>query len=332
METDVLSAIEPSTITLSQVSQTEDGREAEFRITELPRGFGHTIANGLRRTLLESISGAAPTNVRFDGAYSNFGTLDGVPEDLMEIRANLKGARFSVTPAAGDVVDIDYSPHRPGKVTAGDLPLPDGVVSSNPEHLLFTIDTSSSRPVHMGLRIRRGTGYVEAEKFKSNDLEDLTLDAQFSPVVACDARAEDERPGITKGETVIIRVRTDGTRTPEECVREAAALNQAQWARLAGDLSSVAALLPSPKTEAVAVKSARTQMPQTISELELPQRLENTLLRHGIGTVQELLEKKPDELLVFRNFGPRSFKELIDILEEKGYGEQVGPWRAHLRT
>lgn len=316
--------------TIETVSTSEDGHEATFRISDLPRGFGHTIGNGLRRTLQEGISGVAVTNVRFEGAHSSFGNLPGVPEDILEIKANLKSARFRMAAGIDDVV-IDLVRDEPGAVTTGSLELPEGLEAVDPDHLLFSIDPGGRRSITMAIRIRRGIGYVDEKSFRSDDVEDLPLDANFSPVARVQYAQEDARPGVTTGETVTITVRTDGSRPPLEVLREAAALGQLQWSRISGDVSAVAALLPARPVEAAKPRTTRADSERSISELEAPQRLENTLVKAGYETLEKLRHAEPRELLRVRNFGKRSLIELRDIMVAKGFAEDVAGWEEAAR-
>lgn len=321
---------------LSVTKVSESGNEAVFRIEGLPRGFGNTVGNGLRRTLIESIAGAAVTNVKVPGIYTSYTTIDGVTEDFREVQANLKALRFRLEGERTEAV-ITAAATKPGKVTAGDLGLPEGVSVVDPSQVIFTADSTLKRPVSMTIAVRRGVGYVTAAAFDTGEVETIALDARFTPIRRASYSLVDDAGVQT--DTVQITVATDGSRTPDECLSEAAAACQSVFGAIAAQQEGVAESTTSGKTplalsdEQPGSLPAQTRAAFEPAAVDLDEligfRLSNTMRRNGIRDIPALLETDPSFLLNMRNFGAKSLKEVHSKLAEAGYGDRVTHWEKH---
>jgi DNA-directed RNA polymerase subunit alpha len=161
-------------ISAEEISDTR----SKFAIEPLEPGFGYTLGNSLRRTLLSSIPGAAITQVRIDGVLHEFSTIDGVTEDVTDIVLNLKGLVIRSENEEATTVHLRVS--GPAEVTGADIQLPAGIEILNPEHHIATLNGSAS--LSMELRVEQGRGYVQATTAPDKAIGTIPIDSLFSPV------------------------------------------------------------------------------------------------------------------------------------------------------
>jgi DNA-directed RNA polymerase subunit alpha len=284
-----------------------------FAIGPLDRGFGHTIGNSLRRTLLSSIPGAAITYVRFDDALHEFDTIAGVAEDVTDVILALKDVVLISTSDEPVVARLDV--RGPAQVTAADIHCPSDVEILNPSLLIANVNAKGRLAID--LTIERGKGYVSSER-ESNQrtIGVIPIDALFSPVRRVMFTVEPTRVEQSNDfDRVIIDIETDGSITPRDALASAGAT-------LRSLVDLVATLADEPQGLELADYSGPTMgspdLELPIEDLDLSERPRNCLKRAQINTVGELLTKTEDDLLNITNFGQKSLDEVKVKLDERG--------------
>lgn len=298
--------------TVEVLNDEEDGRQ-RFSIGPLEPGFGHTIGNSLRRTLLSSIPGAAVTQVRFDEALHEFTTLPGVKEDVTEIILNLKDVVFRSE--SEQPVTLRLDARGPANVTAADLQLTADVAVLNPALHLATLNSRGRLAIDV--TVERGRGYASAERNKrSSTIGVIPVDSIFSPVRRVAFSVEPTRvEQSTNYDQLILDVETDGSISPREALASAGQTLR-NLVSLVADLSQRAQGLE--LGEVGALTSGAPDLDLPIEELDLSERPRNCLKRAQVNTIGELVERTPDDLLAITNFGQRSLEEVIQRLDERG--------------
>ena len=316
----------------------------------LERGYGDTLGNALRRLLLSSIRGAAVTAVKIEGVLHEFSTIKGVREDVIEILMNLKhipiraktehselnADGFKIITLDSDDLPKDFftREENPGVITAKDMPW-DNDFEFFGDGILCTLEPKAH--LLMEIYVERGVGYLSAERERPAQpplpVDALLADAIFSPVKRVNYQIEPARVGQSIDyERLILEVWTNGAITPEEAVSEAARIAQDYFAQIA-DTVGTAQLIPlkpaaSEKDKPTGVTTGTTRITETgnnelfmhsIHELELSIRSENCLLRGGIQTVGDLLQRSREDLLKIRNLGKISLTEIEKKLTSMGY-------------
>jgi DNA-directed RNA polymerase subunit alpha len=294
---------------------TVSDTRAKFVIEPLEPGFGYTLGNSLRRTLLSSIPGAAISSVRIDGVLHEFSTIPKVTEDVTDIILNLKD--LVLRSDLDEPTTIYLKAKGPGEVTAGDISPPAGVEILNPELHIATLGKASS--LEMELVVERGVGYRTAEKNKKprDPIGVIPVDSIFSPVRKVTYSVENTRvEQMTDRDRLILDVETDGSITPREAVASAGSTLQ-ELVNLFGELAETPGLAVGPAQDEAAVSG---DLAITIEELNLSVRSYNCLKREGVNTVGELIQRTESELMDIRNFGQKSIDEVKGKLEELGLG------------
>ena len=298
--------------TVEAVDEEQDNRQ-RFAVGPLDPGFGHTLGNSLRRTLLSSIPGAAVTQVRFDEALHEFTTLPGVKEDVTDIILNLKDLLVRVH--ADEPVALRFDKRGPGDATAGDLQTTADVEVLNPE--LHIASLNAKGRLALDVTVERGRGYVSADKNKrSTTIGVIPVDSIFSPVRRVTYDVEPVRvEQSTDFDRLVLDIETDGSISPREALASA------------GDtlrtlVGLVADLEESPQGlelgETGTTSSGSPDLDLRIEELDLSERPRNCLKRAQINTIGELVERTLDDLLGITNFGQKSLDEVIQRLDERG--------------
>ena len=293
----------------------------KFVIGPLESGYGVTLGNALRRVLLASLSGAAISSVKVDGVHHEFTPIAGVKEDMTQLILNVKQLRFKLYEAEQSV-RLHLEARGRGNVTAGDIQLPSQVELINPDQHLFTLD-SDEASIDMDLTVSRGKGYSPAEERGKLPIDEIPVDAVFSPVKKANFRVEPARVGqVTNYDNLILEIWTDGSISPREALTESARI-------LLKLFNLVAGFAAEAEVEPVVESEIPSRVYDTpIEELELSVRAYNCLKRAGItkvGEVLEKLQKGKDEILAIRNFGQKSLDELMDKLKEKGLLDSIQP-------
>ena len=283
---------------------------SRFVIEPLEPGFGYTLGNSLRRTLLSSIPGAAVTSVRFDGVLHEFDTIEGVKEDVTEIILNIKNV--VVSSEHDEPVVMYLRKQGPGVVTAGDITPPAGVELHNPDLHLATVNGKGKLEVE--LTVERGRGYVSAAQNKAFDSEygRIPVDSIYSPVLKVTYKVEATRvEQRTDFDRLIVDVETKAAISPRDAVASAGR-TLVELFGLARELNTAAEGIeigPSPTDVELAQDLA---LP--IEDLQLTIRSYNCLKREGIHTVGELVARSEADLLDIRNFGQKSIVEVKERL------------------
>ncbi len=286
----------------------------KFTIEPLEPGFGYTLGNSLRRTLLSSIPGAAVTQVKIDGVLHEFSTIDGVAEDVTNIVLNLKELVIRSENEEPSTVHLRVT--GPATVTGGDVELPAGVEILNPDKVIATLNKNAT--LSMELRVEQGRGYEAANTAAKESIGAIPLDALYSPVKRVTYEVEPTRvEQMTDRDRLILDVETNGSISPTEALSAAGStlVELFQMFRDLGEGRGGIVLGPEPGDEEVSGVLA-----QPIEELDLTVRSYNCLKREGVTSVGELVQKTEDDLLEIRNFGQKSIDEVKAKLEEMGLG------------
>jgi DNA-directed RNA polymerase subunit alpha len=298
--------------TVEPVGEEEDNRQ-RFAVGPLEPGFGYTLGNSLRRTLLSSIPGAAVTQVRFDDALHEFTTLPGVKEDVTDVILNLKDLVMQVE--SEDPVSLRLDVRGPAVVTAGDIQQTSDVTILNPDLVLATLNAKGR--LALDITVERGRGYVSADRNKrSSTIGVIPVDSIFSPVRRVAFTVEPTRvEQSTDFDRLILDIETDRSISPREALASAGATLQSL-------VSLVAEMSDSPQgLELGDVGSATSGSPDLdlpIEDLDLSERPRNCLKRAQVNTVGELVTKTEDDLLAITNFGQKSLDEVLQKLDERG--------------
>ncbi|WP_347348283.1 DNA-directed RNA polymerase subunit alpha [Nigerium sp.] len=291
-----------------------DEFRSRFVIEPLEPGFGYTLGNSLRRTLLSSIPGASVTSIKIEGNQHEFSTLPGVVEDVTEIILNIK--QLVLSSEEDEPVVMYLRKAGAGAVTAADIAPPAGVEIHNPELHIATLNDTGK--IDMELVVERGRGYVSAQQNKSGDAEigRIPVDSIYSPVLKVTYKVEATRvEQRTDFDRLIVDVETKAAIAPRDAVASAGR-TLVELFGLARELNVDAEGIeigPSPVDEQLAADLA---LP--VEELKLTMRSYNCLKREGIHTVSELVSRSEQDLLDIRNFGSKSIEEVKLRLHEMG--------------
>ncbi len=299
--------------TIEALGDEENNRQS-FAVGPLDPGFGHTLGNSLRRTLLSSIPGAAATRVKFDAVLHEFDVIEGVKEDVLDICLNLKDLLLRVHSDEPVVLRLDK--RGEGPVLASDLSTTADVEVLNGNlHLAYL--TSAKSTLSFELTVERGKGYVPAEENKgAGAIGVIPLDAIFSPVRRVAFRVEPVRVDQSRDfDRLVLDIETDGSISPREALASAGKT-----------LGSLLDLIASFDEEAPALElgdvglaqAAANELDIRIEELGLTERSRNCLKRAGINTVAQLVNATERDLTSITNFGATSLKDVVDRLDERG--------------
>ncbi len=294
---------------------------SRFIIEPLEPGFGYTLGNSLRRTLLSSIPGAAVTSIRIDGVLHEFTTVPGVKEDVTEIILNLK--ELVVSSESDEPVTMYLRKQGPGTVSAADIAPPAGVEVHNPDLHIATINGKGRLEIE--LTVERGRGYVSAVQNKQpgQEIGRIPVDSIYSPVLKVTYRIEATRvEQRTDFDKLIVDVETKPSMAPQTAIASAGS-TLVELFGLLRELDETAEGIdigPSPTDAALAADLA---LP--IEELDLTVRSYNCLKREGIHAVGELIGRSEADLLDIRNFGAKSIDEVKVKLAAMGLSLKDSP-------
>ncbi len=282
------------------------------------RGYGHTLGNALRRVLLSSMVGYAPTEVQISGVVHEYSTIDGVREDVVDLLLNLKGVVFKMHNR--DEVFLTLVKEGAGPVTAADIDTPHDVEVVNPEHQIATL-TEGGR-IEMQIKVERGRGYVPGTVRNlgeaSKTIGRIVLDASFSPVRRVSYAVESARvEQRTDLDRLVVDVETNGVIAPEETVRQSARILVEQlsvFAALEGGVDGVgeplAGMRGGPQVDPILLRP--------VDDLELTVRSANCLKAENIFYIGDLIQRTENELLKTPNLGRKSLNEIKEVLASRG--------------
>lgn len=315
------------------------------------RGYGHTLGNALRRVLLSSMVGYAPTEVQIAGVVHEYSTVDGLREDVVDLLLNLKGVVFKLENR--NEVFLTLRKETPGPITAADIELPHDVTIINPDHVLATLTEGGK--LDMQIKVEKGLGYVPGTMRALGDTKTIgriVLDASFSPVRRVSYSVESARvEQRTDLDRLIIDIETNGAIAPDQAVREAAAILRDQLAVFGGvegdtvtgadtivfqgtntgTLGGGAGQIDYPKQPQPATGGAGSIDPillRPVDDLELTVRSANCLKAENIYYIGDLIQRTENELLKTPNLGRKSLNEIKEVLASRGLtlGMRLDDW------
>jgi DNA-directed RNA polymerase subunit alpha len=295
-----------------------EGNVQSFTISPLEPGFGHTLGNTLRRTLLSSIPGAAVSQVRFDEALHEFDVIPGVKEDVTDLILNLKDLVLRCE--SEEPVTLRLDKRGPGDVTAGDIQTTADVEILNPEMHLATVNQRGR--LAFDLTVEQGRGYLSAERNKrTSTIGVIPVDAIFSPVRRVAFSIEPTRvEQATNYDKLTLEIETDGSISPRDGLASAGETLR-NLVSLVADLSSQPKGLELGEVSPITAASPDLELP--IEELDLSERPRNCLKRARVDTIGQLVQKSEDDLLAITNFGSKSLEEVLQKLDERGLSLRV---------
>ena len=295
----------------------ESDNYGKFVISPLERGFGTTLGNAIRRTMISSLPGGAVFSIKIDGVFHEFSSIKGVREDVTMMILNIKQLILDIMD--DDVYTLKIAAKGPCTVTAGDIILPAGVEVLNKDLEIAHLEKGAS--LDMELMARNGRGYVSADENKllyqgsSQGIGTIYTDAIYTPVVKANFSVEPTRVGQSaKFDELTVEVWTDGSINPKESIALAAKILISHL-ELLSDVDQLTSELGS-LMEENSHEGLGKAINMSIDDLDLTVRSYNCLKRAGISTVQELTEKTEDEMARVRNLGKKSLKEVKEKLQE----------------
>jgi DNA-directed RNA polymerase subunit alpha len=295
-----------------------------FEISPLPRGYGHTLTNALRRILLSSIQGSAVTSVRIQGVDHEYSTIDGIKEDVVEIILNIKNIKFKSSSDDPQACTIDLKGDR--VITAADIKVPGGIEVMNPDQHIATLTTKDAA-ISMELVVEKGFGYKEASQSERSELGRIPIDADFTPISLVSVNVVSARKGNeTDLDGGVIELVTDGSISPSDALLDASKTLQ--------DFSGkVMAALGVPIKEVEESAEASQVIEEEIVEetglsdevsgwkiedLPISKRSKSGLLAGGYQSIGDLKDLTSSDLLSLPGFGNKSLNEVVELLNQYG--------------
>ena len=299
---------------------TESERSGTYEVDGLYPGYGYTLGNSLRRIILSSLPGAAITHVKIPGVSHEFSTIEGIKEDVVTVLLNVRKVRFKILTDEPQTISLDVK--GPKVVTAADLKLPGQVEILNPEQKICEITGKAT--LEMELKAERGLGYVAKESHQKErvDIGTIALDAIFSPIRRVNYEVENMRVGDrTDFNRLRIVIETDGTLAPREALERSIETMIHQLKAVVGfkeeEAPEAAASESRPRADAGAPMDAEI-LKTRITELDLPQRVEDALDEASIRTVGGLVRKREDDLLAIEGLGQKGLQDIKRALSNLG--------------
>ena len=293
--------------------QTISSFHAKVTMEPFERGYGHTLGNALRRVLLSSMPGFAPTEVKISGVLHEYSTVDGVQEDVVDIMLNLKGIVLKLHNR--EEATLTLKKQGEGVVTAGDIEISHDVEIINPSHIIAHVAPGGK--LDMQIKVEAGHGYVpattRAAAKEGRAIGSIVMDASFSPVrrvsYAVESARVEQRTDLDK---LIVDIETNGVVEPEEAIRYAARILVDQLSLFA-DLKGTPAPIEQPKAPQVDPILLRP-----VDDLELTVRSANCLKAENIYYIGDLIQRSETELLKTPNLGRKSLNEIKEVLATRG--------------
>jgi len=289
----------------------------KFVCEPLERGFGITIGNSLRRSILSSLHGAAIVSVKFDSVMHEFNSIPGVIEDVTEIILNLKDVRLKISDPDPKTIYIDVSEER--KVLAADIFSEDGKVEVlNPDQYIATVTGNGTLKMSMTVKLGKGYSLAEANKDDNASIGTIPIDAVFSPIKRVNYVVGNARVGQrTDYDKLTLEVWTDGSIMPEDAVAYAAKILKEHLTIFINfDEKSEPEL--ERKLDDEQKPKFNENLYRSVDELELSVRSANCLKNADIHKIYQLVSKTESEMLKTKNFGRKSLNEIKEVLTEMG--------------
>ncbi len=300
---------------------------AKVTLEPFERGYGHTLGNALRRVLLSSLVGYAPTEVSINGVLHEYSVVDGLQEDVIAVLLNLKGVVFKLHNR--DEVTLSLRKEGEGVVTAADIQTPHDVEIINPEHVIAHL--SQQGKLDMQIKVEKGRGYVPGNLRRYADeggktIGRIVLDASFSPVRRVSYAVENARvEQRTDLDKLVMEIETNGSVSAEEAIRTSARI-------LVEQLTVFASLEGAEKTLEAGASAAAQQFDpillRPVDDLELTVRSANCLKAENIYYIGDLIQRSETELLKTPNLGRKSLNEIKEVLAARGLtlGMKLESW------
>lgn len=299
------------------VEISDDNKYGKFVVEPLERGYGTTLGNSLRRIMLSSLPGTAVTHVKIKGVLHEFSSIPGVKEDVTEIVMNIKSLVIKNNSLTNEPKQAYIDVAGDCVVRASDIHVDGDIEIINPDLVIANLSGPDAR-LEMELTIGNGRGYVGSDKNKEADapIDVIAIDSIYTPVERVNLTVQNTRVGqVTDYDKLTLDVFTNGAIAPDEAVSLAARV-LVEHLNLFVDLSENA------KSVDVMVESVTDEkekvLEMNIDELELSVRSYNCLKRAGINTVEELINKTPEDMMKVRNLGRKSLDEVLAKLKELG--------------
>ena len=285
---------------------------SEFTVEPLEPGYGHTLGNALRRTLLTSIPGAAVTSIKINGVKHKFSTVAGVKENVVDLLLNIKGLNFRLLDGT-DKGKVFLSVKGPKKITGANFDLPENIEIINKDHYIASVNDKKAK-LEMELTVEQGLGYSSAEERRATQIGLIPTDAVFTPVKRVSYEVSATRVGRqTDLDKLILSVWTNGIVSPKDALEEASKILTSYFLQIYEPKS-----LASSESVAATPSIADNISKLTIEELDLPTRIYNSLRNGGIETLGQLLSTTKKDLISMRNMGNKSIIVIEEKLKEKG--------------
>jgi DNA-directed RNA polymerase subunit alpha len=291
-----------------------------FYAEPFEKGYGHTIGNSLRRILLSSLEGCAITAVKIDKVVHEYSSIKGIREDVISILLNLKQLRFKLQTPEPEVLRLSIKGEK--VVRAKDIEANANVEVLTPELPIATLDSNGE--LNMQMWVSRGRGYVSADRQSRENYpaDSLMLDALFSPVIKVHYDVENSRVGqVTDYDRLIVDVWTDGSVAPGDAIGYSAKILkdslsifitfEEEEVAVAEQPAAIGAPAATPDAERL-----RELLGQPVDIIELSVRASNCLKAAKIRTIGDLVSRKDDELISYKNFGKKSLDEIKERLTE----------------
>jgi DNA-directed RNA polymerase subunit alpha len=321
MQSNATTFLKPRIIDVQNISPAH----AKVVMEPFERGYGHTLGNALRRILLSSMPGYAPTEVKIAGVLHEYSAIEGVQEDVVDILLNLKGLVMKLHNR--NEVTLKLKKNAAGPVTGADIEQTHDVEILNPDHVIANLTAGGK--IEMQLKVEKGRGYVAATARRGDNdgraIGSILLDASYSPVRRVSYAVESARvEQRTDLDRLVMDIETNGAIEPEEAVRYAA--------RVLVDQLSVFADLQGTPMQAEEAKAPQIDpiLLQPVDDLELTVRSANCLKAENIYYIGDLIQRTENELLKTPNLGRKSLNEIKEVLATKGLtlGMRLENWPA----
>lgn len=309
-------------IAVKTVVETE--LKGTYDISPIPKGFGNTLANSIRRVLLSSIPGSAVTSVKIKGVEHEYSTIEGVKEDVVELLLNLKQVKFTMSSDEPQTLTLKVKGAK--EVKASDIVVSNGVLVTTPDVHIATV-TDNSAELVIELVVERGVGYRDSNSDQRSEAGRIMIDADFSPIRSVSFDVSEARKGKdTNLDAVLVDIETDGSIAPKTALIESAKIMQEF-------MGKVIVALGVSKLEVEEMVAAANAMPEVVNtekvvqdevgswrveDLPISKRSKSGLLAGGYQTVQDLSKIKKSNLLELPGFGSKSLNEVVELMSQYG--------------
>jgi DNA-directed RNA polymerase subunit alpha len=294
----------------SVVAVDQSSSHSTVVIEALESGYGHTLGNALRRVLLTSLPGAAITKLTVDGVNHQFTSYEGMTEDVMELILNLKQVRIKTD--GSEIGTLRLNVKGAKEVTAADIECEAGFEVVNKDLYIATL--AKGKNLNIEMVVESGVGYKLASETETEAVDQIAVDALFSPVIKVSYKVEATRVGRrTDFDKIVFDIETDGTINPLDAIKQSAEILIKQFSQI------VNPVVKEVKEELTNMSPEEVEtMKLTVEELDLPTRIANALRKGGFETVADLTRSPKDEISRVKNLGGKSIDLIEEALAKKG--------------